>query len=139
MEGDFLYKAQNNFKVEMPIIVTNSKGKFIFSRNTVTRASGSKGFMFIEMSTSFDRPSVIYQNTFFKVSGFVYSGILNLRLTFSGTNRSFGSSSFCGGFLVSDNQFKNSVLCPKFIKNDNYPRDGFVKFSCRVIDINEND
>lgn len=131
VESGFLYQAADSVKVETPIVLTQSKGKFTFSGNNVTRASGSKGFMFVEMESNFDFPSVIYNNTFSKISGNVYSGILNLRRNLGTANRILDSQ-FCGGFLVESNIFEKSVLCPKFIANDNYPYEGLIKLSCKV-------
>lgn len=79
-----LYTADSEVKVEMPIIVTKAQGDFIFSKNTVSRASGSKGFMFIEKDSTYTSPSIIYNNTFTRVSGFTFSGILNLRRVLGG-------------------------------------------------------
>lgn len=88
----------------MPIVITNTAGLIVFAKNTVTYSSGSKGFLLIERGRLATHPVVIYDNTFAYVSGFIYSGILNLRTNYTAGYR-VTTTDYCAGFLVASNSF----------------------------------
>ena len=115
----------------MPIIITDVQRQIVFAENTVSYASGSKGFLFVSRDRSATKPVVIHDNTFSHVSGFTYSGIINVRSNHTVGYRVAGSD-FCGGVHIASNKFQNSVMCSVPDGHDKYKSAGLIKVSCLV-------
>ena len=99
-------------KLENPIIITRNSHGFWFHDNLVQNSSGTRGFIYLTLKPSIIKPSLISDNRFENVAGFLGSAVIHATLVENNFDLNSPDYDFtCGGFTLRANVFEGSVSC----------------------------